>query len=474
MHPKSLVVDRRSDVPLYRQLEGALRDAILNGRLEPGERVLSSRELQTHLGLSRNTIVTALAQLESEGYLVTVRGAGTFVSEALFGRTAMHLPAERERSLTPTEAAASFLSSSALAANMRGMVPFRPGIPALDLFPLAQFKRTFSARDWLPAELDYPPALGHERLREAIVKRLQQTRGIACSMEDVIVTGGAQAAFSLVARVLLKKGDTVAVEDPGYPGARAIFVAQQARVTAIPVDDAGLETHRLAKRNARLVHVTPSHQYPTGAVLSLERRLELLEWARKNRAWIVEDDYDSEFNYTGRAQPAMYGLDATQVVYVGTFSKVLAPALRIAYIVIPSALRAWFEAALQVTGAQPSIVVQAALANFIEAGHFARHIRKMRSIYDERRRYVGAEIARAFGSEARIHDTRAGLHFVVSLPQGVSDAKFSSRAAQRGVVVPPLSSYFHGKPRGNGLVIGYAGSAIPAAKRAISILKQLL
>jgi GntR family transcriptional regulator / MocR family aminotransferase len=472
MRDAGIVLNRDSSVPLNRQLETALRDAILSGRMRAGERVLSSRELQTHLGLSRNTIVGALAQLHAEGYLVTVRGVGTFVAETL-----EHRPREsgslstRESEIVPSDRAESFLSARALAANLAAAVPFRPGIPALDLFPAAQFKRGFDALDWTPRLLDYPLAYGDELLREAIVKRLRQTRGVACSADQVLITGGAQATFALIARVLLKANDGVIVEEPGYPNVRAIFLAEGARVLPVGVDEAGIDVAAFASRRAKLVHATPSHQYPTGAVLSLERRFALLEWASKHDAWIVEDDYDSEFNYTGKPQPALYGLgEGRRVLYVGTFSKVLAPAIRVAYVVVPRALRGAFEAAQQVTGAQPSSIVQHALALFIERGHFARHITKMRAIYDERRGAASADLTKVLGAAVRVQDSRAGLHSIVHFPKSVDDARFAARANDCGIVTPALSSYFHGRPWLNGVVVGYAATAGPDAKRAIATL----
>ncbi len=476
MRDRGIVVNRNSSVPLHRQLESAIRDAILEGRLKAGERILSSRELRTHLGLSRNTIVAALDQLQAEGYLTFVRGVGTFVAGALQNRREMAATsAASEKPIVPSDAAARFLSVFELAKNLDLNVPFRPGIPALDLFPTAQFKRALNANGWTERALDYPAPLGDARLREAISRRLLQTRGVACVPEQVMIAGGAQAAFSLIARVLLKRNDTVIVEEPGYPNVRAIYAAHGARLLGAPVDEAGIDLSTVLRRRATLLHTTPSHQYPTGAVLSLERRFAVLDMAAKNDAWIVEDDYDSEFNYTRNPQPALHGLDGgRRVIYVGTFSKVLSPALRVAYVVVPRSLCAAFEAAQQVTGGQPSNIMQSALAAFMESGQFARHIGRMRSIYDERRRFAGAEFTRRFGSAARVRDFKAGQHFVVQLPRAIDDAQFSSRAAELGIVVPALSGYFEGRPSQNGIVVGYACSSTTRAKQAIAALTTLM
>ncbi len=467
MRDWGIVVDRFSMVSLQRQLESALRDAILSGRMRAGERILSSRELQTHLGLSRNTIVNALAQLESEGYLDVIRGVGTFVAKTLTGRPRPVRAVRNERALVPSYGAQRALDACGLSANAHGAVPFRPGIPALDLFPTSAFRRCLGPRAWTAYALDYPERGGDRDLRSAIAARLQQTRGIACLPEQVIVTGGAQAAFALTAQVLLDAGDVAIVEDPGYPTVRAALLGAGARLASVAVDDEGIDVARFAKHRAKLAHVTPSHQYPTGSVLSLERRFALLAWAKQHDAWIIEDDYDSEFNYTGKAQPALYGLgEGQRVIYVGTFSKVLAPGLRVGYLIVPKVLRRAFEATQSVTGGEPSATLQQALATFIAGGHFARHVTRMRRTYDERREAAAAEFKRAFGARAQVHDTRAGLHFVVIL-DSVSDVAFSQRAAKKGYIIPPLSSYYLEKPKQNGIVVGYAATPVRAAKEAI-------
>ena len=353
--------------------------------------------------------------------------------------------------------------------------PFRPGVPALDLFPRAAFKRALVAADWNANFLDYTGPHGHLPLRAAIARRLQQTRGIVCSPEQIFITGGAQAAFAAVCEVLLNEGDAAVVEDPGYSHVRAALLAHGATLVAAPVDAAGIDVHSFARRRAKLAYVTPSHQYPTGSVLSLDRRFALLDWAARHDAWILEDDYDSEFNYTQRPQPALQGLDArARVIYAGTFSKVLAPALRIAYLVVPPALRDAFAAVQQVGSGPPGSLVQAALARFMDEGHLGRHIAKMRKVYDERRRFAADELAKFPGAPLRVLDTRAGLHFIAELPPRIRDTDVSPRAAAAGIILPALSSYFHEKPARNGIVVGYAGTPLPQAKRAIATLRSIL
>ncbi len=469
-----ILIDRTSKTPLHRQLEAALRNAILQGQLVPGERVLSSRELQIHLGLSRNSILNALQQLHAEGYLITRRRVGTFVS-AHAQRLLTAPTAQAAAPIVPSDNAARFSSIGTLALNLQRTAPFRPGVPALNLFPTAQFRRGFAPSSWTPELLDYDGPFGYVPLRNVIAQRLKQTRGMSCSYDDVIITGGAQRAFSLIAQILLNKGDVAIVEDPCYPAIRAVLHAQRARIVGARVDDSGIMVSSFEKRRAKVAWVTPSHQYPTTAVMSLERRFALLRWATKNDAWIVEDDYDSEFNYTNRPQPALRALDGgNRVIYVGTFSKVLSPALRVAYVVVPMSLRAVFESAHQVTGGTPSTILQAALARFVEDGYLGRHIGKMRGIYDERRRFVAEEFSRIAGAMFRVVDSRAGLHFIAELPNSADDTGLTKRALAKGLVLPSVSSYYYENRPRKGVVVGYAATSVTQARSAMKILSTVL
>lgn len=474
MRHDAIFINRSSDVPLHRQLESAIREAILSGVLRPGERMLSSRELQTHLGVSRNTVTEALNQLDAEGYIVTRRGVGTFVAPNI-----RQFPNRRKREqpekVVPSDQASRFIAAQEFASDAAGGIAFRPGLPALDFFPIAQFKSCFSSSDWGGELLDYPQRAGLPELRNAIANRLRQTRGVACTPEQIFITPGAQAAFSLILRVLLNDADAVVVEDPCYPNAVSLLRSHHAQIMPIAVDDAGMDVDQMRKIHAKLAYVTPSHQYPTGAVLSLNRRIDLLQWATRRGAWIVEDDYDSEFNYTGRPQPTLQGLDDNhRVIYVGTFSKVLSPALRVAYIVVPESLSAAFEAAHEITGAAPSSPIQAALARFIDRGHLGRHISKMRKIYDERRRFVKQYLEHSKLSPFTVRDSASGLHFIAELPASLPDYAVESAAAEAGVAMPALSGYYLGKPTVNGVVIGYAATPVPAARAAIdAVLKNI-
>ena len=274
---------------------------------------------------------------------------------------------------------------------------------------------------------------------------------------------------------MLNGHDTAIVEDPGYSNIRATLQASGANVVPATVDECGIKVASFQRRRAKLVYITPAHQYPTGAVLSLERRFALLDWAARHDAWIVEDDYDSEFVYTDHVQPALQGLDdAERVIYVGTFSKVLSPAIRVAYIVVPRSLCHVFEAAQEVVGGAPSTILQAALATFMENGDLGRHITKMRKKYDERRHLVSVALAELAGSNFHVDDSRTGLHLVAHLPESIRDADFTKRAAARGIVAPALSSYFYGKPTMNGVVIGYAATPASQIKSAVAALVSAL
>jgi GntR family transcriptional regulator/MocR family aminotransferase len=474
MNPSALVVDRESAVPLQQQLVAAFREAILSGRIVAGERILSSRELCTHLGVSRNTIVNALERLHAEGYLVTVRGVGTFVAESAYRRVPIR-PRRSRTALAPSRFAASALDVEALVQNLDVAVPFRPGVPALDRFPAAAFRRCSDVSALAERDFDYPETLGYPPLRQAIAARLAQSRGIVVDAGDVLITAGAQTALATIVQVLLDSGDRAVIEDPAYPNAVAVLRARNAAMAAVPVDEEGICVERFARRAARLAYVTPSHQYPMGWVLSLERRLKLLAWAERCGAWIVEDDYDSEFDYTGRRPPALHALAAGgRVLYVGTFSKTLAPALRIGYVIVPPELRRAILAAHAILGGAPGLFVQAALARFIERGYLGRHIARMRRLYDERRDAAAQALSENCGHNLRVMDARAGLHFVALLREGIDDRAAAHRAAEAGLIVPALSTYAIERTGMQGLVVGFAATPPVRAWRAAQRLARVL
>lgn len=450
---RGIVLDDSSEIPLHRQLMTVFRDAILTGKMQPGERVLSSRELCAHFGISRNTALTALGQLQAEGYLVTVQGSGTFVAEVT-------APTVREN------------DGREFKEVLAGATPFRPGIPDLDSFPVALFKRSLSTLEWTQGLLDNPRSWTDDRLKTAIVQRLQQTRGVVCSPDQVFIVPSTLYAVSLIARALLGAGDDVAIEEPGCPAIRSALLALDTQVVPVAVDDEGIDVDALTRRRTALAFITPSHQYPTGALLSLERRFALLDWASQREAWIVENDYDSEFNYTRRPQPALQGLDeGRHVLYLGSFSKVLSPSIRLAYLIAPRALCPALRTVHQATAGYASPIIQAAVAAFMERGHLARHVAKMRTIYDERRRFLSSALGNA---GLQVRDWGTGLHFTADLPERLNDSYISARALERGIAVPALSGCFHGRSTMNGLLFGFAATPLPAARTAVEKLLEVL
>ena len=481
-HPASLVpfaLDRRGDRPMHRQLYAQVRDAILSGRLAPGVRLPATRVLAEELGCSRNTVVNAFEQLHAEGYLEGRTGAGTFVSGVLPD----HLlsPSETPRTKAgPQRPAARGLSRRGqdLAALARPSVPvaraFTPGLPDVAHFPFDVWGRLLG-RIWRrpSADLLHPGSMaGYPPLRAAIARHLRSVRGLPCDAEQVLITAGAQQALDLVARVLIDPGDAVWLEEPGYAGLRNALAAAGARLVPVPVDAEGLvvtEGRRLAP-DARLAAVTPSHQYPLGVTLSLSRRLALLDWASERDAWVLEDDYDSEYRYGGRPLASLQGLDASRadggrVIYVGTFSKVLFPALRLGYLIAPPDLVTPLSQALRSLDDSASSIAQPALARFIDEGHFASHLRRMRRLYAARQDALLAAAERYFEGLLQLAPDAAGLHLVARLGPAlrgrVSDREVEREASAAGIAVGALSTYYATAEAADrlscqGLLLGYA------------------
>lgn len=464
----NIALDRKSPVPLHRQLYDTLRGAMLEGRLRAGTRLPSTRTLAQELGLSRITVMNAFDQLFSEGCLEGKVGSGTYVVYGIDGRILGH-PADRKP--------ASQLARRRHLLSLRGKLmgksqanypdwvsstasfAFQPNVPAFAEFPFRIWERLL-ARRWRrpPRDLfcqrdvrDYPP------LQRALAEYLRTTRGAQCEPEQVIMTTGSQQALDLISRLLLDLGDAVWIEEPAYLGARNALLAAGAKLVPVPVDREGMNVQEGLRRcpKARLAYVSPSHQYPLGVTLSLARRLQLLDWARHANGWILEDDYDSEYRYVGWPLAALQGLDRHQrVIYLGTLSKVLLPAIRLGYMIVPPDLIDPLVATRLLAGRVPTIE-QAVLADFITEGHFARHIRRMRHLYAERQGVLVRAIERDLDGILKAHPAEGGMHIVAWLPPGVDDRAASHLAAGRGVGCPPLSLYYLGKPKRGGLVLGY-------------------
>ena len=445
-------------MPRQRVLHHRLREAILSGRLAPGTPLPASRRLAASLKIARNTVLFAYEQLVAEGCLLADR-QGT--------RVALLAPPSRAPSRDNELPAAPLqLSARAVAAlppePVREMaaLPFAPGVPDYRAFPFRCWRACLE-RAWRDAgwrQLGYAAQGGDPALREALAGHLSTVRGLPVDAGQIIITSGAQAALDLCAQLLGDHGDTVWVENPGYLAARVAFGLAGLRVHDVPVDDEGLAPGEDDWRGhpPRLIMVTPSHQYPTGRVMSLPRRLALIERARQSGAWMIEDDYDSEFRRAGPAPPALFGLmpDAP-VVYVGTFSKTLYPGLRLGYLVLPRAIAADFAlAASQATRAGQG-VEQRALADFIQRGYYTTHLRRMRARYAARQAALRAALKEAFGSSVALSGGEAGLHLVMWLPDGIRDTEVENASLDLGLGVRSLNSYGRAPVSCNGLVLGY-------------------
>ena len=482
-----VALDAESLAPLYEQLYQAIRSAVIDGRLRRGARLPGTRALADDLGISRNTATLAYEQLYAEGYLERRQRGGTFVARVLPDRL-LH---PRRPSPQPLSIMARHPSARALSARgaaLAGLAlpsavntrvaprPFRPGVPALDVFPVALWAR-LSARHWRELDgrrsLAYGHSAGHQPLREAIAQHLAVARGVRCTAEQVIIVGGSQQALDLTTRLLLDPRDAVWLEDPGYPGARAAFTAAEARIVPVPVDDEGIvvsEGERLAP-HARLVFVSPSHQHPLGTVMSLPRRRALLRWARGADAWIIEDDYDSEIRYRGRPQPAMQGIDTDdRVIYTGTFSKTLFPALRLGYVVVPPRLIDAFQTARLVADRHSSVVEQAVLADFIARGHYARHLRRMRALYAARQEALLDAARRYAGDLLDVRPTDAGMDVIAWLPAGVDDREVERAALDVGVEARSLSPFSQAPLKRGALLLNVAGYEAGALTTAMKLL----
>ena len=468
--PNALItLNRSSETSLHRQIYDRVREAILSGQLAPGMRLPPTRELASELGVARNTVMNAFDQLHAESYLERRIGDGTYVSRELpddllrvkDAHRAERLHRQHGSSLSKWGATVASIPTrpGQYAGRPR---PFRTSTPALDAFPYKLWGRLLSERWNRSAEklLPYGNSAGYLPLREAIAAYLSTMRGVRCTPDQLIIFNGSLHALEIATRLLVEPGDAVWIEDPGFLGARAALMAAGARLIPVPVSANGLDVAAgIARCSApRLIYVTPSHQYPLGMTLPLSERLAVLKLAAKSGAWIIEDDYDSEFRYNGRPLAALQGLDNEQrVIYMGTLSKVLFPALRIGYVVAPADLVAAFVRARSLSGHQSPALEQAVLADFIRDGHFARHIRRMRSLYAERQ----ATLVRAGKQElhglVELMPSDAGMHLMGWLQNGIDDQTAVAAAAAHGVEVTPLSSYCIEARAQGALRLGYTG-----------------
>lgn len=468
---------------LLRSLHQQLRAAILDGRLQPGLRLPTTRAFAVAYGVSRNTAVAAYDLLLSEGYVLTRHRAGTYVADQLPHRTDHRPTADKpvvpgaagDRRLNPywRVLAAPIAAPSHLPLRH----DFRVGIPETTAFAFDVWRRLSAKtlRILARSPATYAEPQGQPTLQEAIAGHVSFARAVACRPEDIIVTAGAQQAFNLLARILITPGRTVvAMEEPGYPPAAASFAAAGANIVPVPVDQDGLMVDRLPN-DTRVILVTPSHQFPLGPVMSLPRRAALLEFAQKHGAVIIEDDYDGEFRFGARPLDALQTLDRTEsVFYVGTFSKSMFPALRLGFIVTtPWAQRA-LVVAKQAADWHCSVATQETLAAFIAQGHLARHVRKMREIYAARRQALLSCLQSDFGHQLEPFPSAAGLHLAARMTSSVDADALVQRARQYGIGITSLSAFYAGTPDRHGLVFGYGAIAADAIVQGLAGLKRLM
>ena len=481
-----VAVDRASPTPLYRQLYEGFRDAILERRLRAGQRIPSTRTLSAELRISRLPILNAFEQLVAEGYFESGVGSGTFVARNVPGKAAAtDRPSVQEmephRVRRPVSRESDFLLRKEKDPWLAGWGAFRVSEPAVDRFPLGIWSRLVGRHGRMlhkrPEILKYGDPMGYRPFREEVAAYLRTARAVRCEADQVMVVSGSQHALELTARVLLEPGNPVWVEQPGYGGARDVLRLRGAKLVAVPVDSEGLNVAEGIERcpRARAAYVTPSHQYPMGMTMSASRRLHLLDWAHRSGSWVVEDDYDSEYRYENLPIASLQGLDRdSRVLYIGTFSKVLFPALRVGYLVVPADLVERFAAVRAATDDFPATFLQIVLTDFLREGHFARHLRRMRALYGDRRAALADAIQEELGEVLSVYGAEAGMHLVAALPKGFSDLDVSLRAARRGLWAMPLSPCYFGKALRQGLVLGFGGTSIPEIRDGVRRLRGVL
>lgn len=477
--------------PAYRRLVEQIRISIINGKLAAGGRLPTSRQIASETGLSRNTVLAALDQLKAEGYIEGHRGSGTYVRSKTPDEMTRpeHLDVRKMISSDSTSNVGLSRRGSTLAELPRlpvsdlsittlSRTAFRIGIPALDQFPADTWWRIYSAHARRANEkltTYYGPA-GFRPLREAIAGRLAITRGIRCSPDQVIIVSSSQSAFDLCLRLLLDPGDPVWLEDPGFLGARLALTSAGAKIVPVPVDNEGIEVAvGISRRpDARLALVTPSQQFPLGITMSIERRYELLNWAARSGAWVIEYDHDCEFTYRNGPFMALQAIDRHErVIYIGTFRKAMFPSLRLAYIVLPSEIVEPVRAVHLPSDVHHAVAEQSTMAEFMSAGHFDRHLRKMRVVYEERHRLL-VEAAKSLEPALTIKPADGGLHVLAQLSTEFDDAVVSSEAADRGIHAWPLSMHVIEYAQPPALVLGYAGVRPSDIPNALGSLKAAL
>ncbi len=478
--PPLIPLDRRSGRTLPRQVYDAFRLAILRGDMRPGQQVPSSRALANELRISRFPVLDAYAQLSTEGYFESRTGSGTFVSSSLPDRKV-----QAERPEGKPAGPRRMARRSALFPRFERS-PWRQGWgafgvhqPATDQFPFELWSKLVGRHSRTPRmqAIQHIDPRGLEPFRTAICEYLHTARSVQCEPGQVMIVSGSQQALEITARVLLDPGDAAWMEEPGYQLTRAVLRGAGCRIIPVPVDEEGLDVAAGIRRSpkARAAFVSPSHQYPLGSTMSASRRLQLLHWARHQGAWIVEDDYDSEYRYESVPVPSLQGLDSdSRVIYIGTFSKVLFASLRLGYIVIPPDLVDRFMSVRFSMDIFPSYLYQEVLTDFMRDGHFARHIRRTRAIYDERHTALLRNIRERFGDRLKVHGAEAGMHMTVTLPEGVEDVEIATRSAAQNLWLWPLSPSYLGATPSHGFVLGFGSTPTDQIPAAVHHLEEVL
>lgn len=481
---RDIVLNNTKEEPLYQQLYQAIQARILSKRLIAGMRLPASRVLAKELNISRNTVQQALAQLQAEGYLESRTGSGVFISARIPDHYHQAKAPATKRAI-PTIAdlpsRLSYFAQHILECHDPGPISdglFSPGMPDLKMFPRQQWLTLWHKHlrnNPSTTNAIHPPS-GLQPLKQALCEYLGYARAVTCDPDQLIITQGAAQALDLVSRALINPGDRAIIEEPGYLGMRRILQGLGANLIPCPVDEEGLKVDKLPTRtrpSIQLLYTTPTHQYPLGGIMPISRRLELLEWAKEHKTYIIEDDYDSEFQYAARPLPALYHLDQdNRVMYIGSFSKVLSPFLRLGYLVIPKPFAPLLTKIKRITTGITEPVKQAVMAEFIQAGHFGRHLKRMRLAYAEKMQWAVADAEKKLNHWVKIAAQGAGMHLVLIFKDDLNDQTFVERLKKRKIVCKSLSSYYLSSPKKQGLILGLAHMQRKEILHGISIIRQ--
>jgi GntR family transcriptional regulator/MocR family aminotransferase len=479
-----IAIDRKAPKPLHKQIYDGFRAAIIDGNLHPGQRIPSTRVLAVELRVSRFPVLSAYAQLLAEGYFEGRVGAGTVISTSLPDqiRRGVRTAAGSNVSYAgprPVARRTSPFPRSEVNPWLRGTGAFRVGQVAFDQFPLKVWSNLVArhCRKMDAVSMHYRNQMGSEAFRQTIARYLRTSRSLRCDASQIMIVNGSQQALEIVARVLLNPGDRVWMEEPSYSLARSVVALAGCRLVPVPVDEQGLSVEAGIElyRKARAAFVTPSHQFPLGVTMSASRRFQLLEWAHHTGSWVIEDDYDSEYRYESLPIASLQGLDMNgRVIYIGTFSKVLFPSLRIGYVVIPSDLVDRFMSVRFIMDIAPPDFFQHVIADFMNEGHFARHLRRMRLLYREQRTALVDSIGKELGSMVEVLGSEAGMHLAVALTRRTRDLEIAERAARHSLWLWPLSSCYASTEARSGFVLGFGGAQVEEISPAVNTLRKLL